>query len=114
MIRSDDTREPVEVLCEEFMERWRRGESPTIEEYAANHESLRSQIHAVFPAMLAMEGVKQGSFSRSQSGRPIQLQVERLEQLGDYRIIREIGRGGMAIVYEAEQQSLHRRVAVWD
>ena len=34
------------------------------------------------------------------------------ERIGDFRLIREIGRGGMGVVCEAEQESLRRRVAI--
>src|SRR5262249_31066769 len=34
------------------------------------------------------------------------------QQLGDFRVLREVGKGGMGIVYEAEQVSLGRHVAL--
>ena len=45
------------------------------------------------------------------SGKPTPLNRP-LGQLGEFQLLKEIGRGGMGIVYEAEQISLQRRVAL--
>src|SRR5262249_6289299 len=46
------------------------------------------------------------------AGGPAGEELHPTAALGDFRIVRELGRGGMGVVYEAEQLSLGRRVAL--
>ena len=109
---SSDLRNPIEVMAEEFAQRLRDGEEPTIEEYSEKHPDKATLIRAVFGPLLAMERVgHQEHAERVFESRTVKL-AEHSRQLGDFRILRQIGRGGMGIVYEAIQLSLNRRVAL--
>src|SRR5271157_2693735 len=104
----------VESLAEEFLERKRRGERPTVSEYVARYPQLADEIRDVFPVLGLVEDFKPGSDDATGTfaGAKIPALEKRLERLGDYRVLREVGRGGMGVVYEAEQESLGRRVAL--
>lgn len=110
MADANNERDPLEVLATEFTERLRSGEQPSISEYISRYPDLAKDIEALFPTIVATERLKV-SRERSSDGRA-SLGAAALEHLGDFRIIREIGRGGMGVVFEAEQESLGRRVAV--
>ena len=105
-----ESRDPLEELAESFLERLRRGERPTVKEYVDRNPELARQIQELFPTLLAMEEL--GPADESEKGVLSPVDCRDLKRLGEYRILREIGRGGMGIVYEAEQESLARRVAL--
>jgi len=99
----------IEKLLEEFTEQIRSGQSPSIAEYEAAYPQCAAQIRDLFPAAQAMEQI---ALHRQQVGSAGVASPGAPTQLGDFRIVREIGRGGMGIVYEAQQESLSRRVAI--
>ncbi len=78
-----------------------------LESFLAGHDEVKrltAPFRAISPDGLDGTGVlpRDGS-----TGLP-----RGLGELGDFRLLREVGRGGMGIVYEAEQISLRRRVAL--
>jgi serine/threonine protein kinase len=100
-------------LANDFAERYRRGERPGLTEYTAKYPELAAEIRDLFPAMAVIEElgsvaagppVSDAKTATSDGAAP--------RQLGEYRILREVARGGMGIVYEAVQESLGRHVAV--
>ena len=95
-------------LADEFIERMRRGELPQIEEYASLYPDLASRIRELFPTLMLLEGI--GAAETSSSTEPTKMAAGSV--FGNYRIEREIGRGGMGIVYEAGHISLDRKVAL--
>src|SRR5438309_9885934 len=97
--QSSDERDPVELLAEEFVARHRRGERPSPVEYAERHPQWAERIHALFPALLLMEHHKPGVSDPGHSPEEAGGAAAPRERLGDFRIIREVGRGGMAIVH---------------
>ena len=112
MSKSGTQSEVVLALAEEFVARYRKGERPSLREYIDRHPELATEIREVFPAMALMENIALVQEAEESPPTPAAPEAMPLQQLGDYRLIRAIGHGGMGVVYEAEQQALGRRVAL--
>jgi WD40 repeat protein/serine/threonine protein kinase len=114
MSESGSERDSVERLAEEFLARFRQGERPALSEYTDRHPEHAAEIMELFPALVKIEQLKPAAVEATGpfAGTTDPGGMPRPERIGGYRVVREVGRGGMGVVYEAEQLALGRRVAL--
>ncbi len=110
---TDDSQAQLARILDAYLAALEQGERPDREQIISRYPEI---AEALRDALVSLEFVTHArgisttlpAASRQACGD----QAVSRELLGDYQIIREIGRGGMGIVYEANQMSLGRRVAL--
>jgi hypothetical protein len=111
---TESANERLEAILADYLRAAEVGRAPDRMELLARHPDMAPELAAFFagqdrfgqltaPLREAVSAVQEST---------IEAKLGEGGRLGDFRILREVGRGGMGIVYEAEQISLNRRVAL--
>jgi len=99
-------------LVGELTDMFQAGQVVDQKEYLETYPQFAKELLEVWPALEAISGAAENRHT-SELPWPVAMGSDPARiAIGDFRIIREVGRGGMGVVYEAEQLSLHRRVAL--
>ena len=100
----------LDDILAEFANRLEAGEPVNGSAFAREHPERTAELMRLLPAIEALADLER---TIGADNIPPEAGTEPcMGTLGDFRLLREIGRGGMGVVYEAEQISLGRRVAL--
>jgi len=104
--------ESVDSIIDEFLQAYRSGTNPSVDVYCERYKQFSTELRPALSMAILLE--------KARGDTADDLTIDSIAKgthfvgtsLGDYQILREAGRGGMGIVFEAVEQSLNRRVAI--
>jgi serine/threonine protein kinase len=114
----------VFAAMQEYMAEIDAGRHPNRKEFLARHPEIAGELSECLQGLAFVRSATPGitgstahppviAAAAAEAQRRAEAELTGAAQpLGDFRLVREIGRGGMGVVYEAVQLSLGRRVAV--
>jgi hypothetical protein len=100
------------VLVEEVTARLQAGEAVDEEALVLAHPQHAQRLRELLPALRLLADLGSSADATGPVALPPAAAEDLAGTLGDFRLVREVGRGGMGVVYEAVQLSLNRRVAL--
>jgi serine/threonine protein kinase/Tfp pilus assembly protein PilF len=111
--KSDDSRYLIYGrVAEQIHACLRDGRRPDVEALVADHPEMAEEIRQLVSAQVMLYELGHAPGDPGTGSGSAAARADVPGRLGDFRILGEIGRGGMGVVYEAQQISLNRRVAL--
>ena len=110
---SAPTDEDLDTVVESFASACRRGENPSVAEWVDRFPVHASKLRDLLPAVQLLErGNPQGPATPASGATPGFKDEEIPERIGEFKILKELGRGAMGVVFEAIEEPLGRNVAL--
>jgi WD40 repeat protein/serine/threonine protein kinase len=110
--RASEADPVLDDLLADFANRLHAGEAVGVETYVQEHPERADELRRLLPAVQILTDLEGMAGAEDMLAPPESGPERALGVLGDFRLLREVGHGGMGVVYEAVQVSLNRRVAL--
>jgi serine/threonine protein kinase len=109
----DASEQLLDSIVDEFTRQIRAGVEPSVADFQKQYPQLHCQLGELLGSIAMIEQLKSTSAeSQDKSKSRDRIDFPMPDKIGEYKIVSELGRGGMGVVYLGSHQTLGRKVAI--